>query len=116
MHQRERTPERPYTLADLEQQLGIAAGDSAFAADFFRRHIHGTEPLDYGTLLAHAGLLLRKAAPGAAILTYVPLTFEDGVPTLSTNPLRGDPLYMAGLGNGARIDSIDGLTLRLRPF
>ena len=28
------------------------------------------------------------------------------------NPLRGDPLYMAGLGNGARIDSIDGRAIR----
>ena len=110
-HQRNQTPQRPYTIEDLERQLAIVAGDSAFAAEFFRRHIRGTEPLEYGELLAHAGLLLRPASPDQPVLTYAPLSFEDGEVRLSVNPLRGDPLYEAGLGQGARIVSIDGRTI-----
>ena len=58
--------EKPYTVADLENLLGQVTGDVNFAKNFFQKHITGKELADYKTLLAPAGLLLRKAQAGRA--------------------------------------------------
>ena len=52
----------PYTLADLRTTLAEVSGDAAFAADFFDRYIEGREVVDYSSLLARAGFLLRPRA------------------------------------------------------
>jgi predicted metalloprotease with PDZ domain len=56
---------RGYTGADFERAVSQAAG--ADMADFFARHVRGTEPLPYEEAFAHVGLrLVRTAAPAAA--------------------------------------------------
>ena len=61
----------PYTVDDLERTLGTYTGDPAFAHDFFARYIRGRDVVDYASLLAQAGVLLRPAHPGAAFLGLV---------------------------------------------
>ena len=56
---------KPYTIADVQSQLAAVSGDPAFAADFVKRYIAGTEKIEYAPLLLRAGFVLRrKAGPG----------------------------------------------------
>ncbi len=102
--------EKPYTLDDLQQSLGEASSP-AFAADFFRQHIYGKEPVDFGPLLAQAGLALRKEHPNAVWLGTNKLNFAGEALELSGNTLRGSPLYEAGLDLGDRILRWNGKTI-----
>jgi predicted metalloprotease with PDZ domain len=100
---------KPYTLEDLEQALATATGSKDFAADTFRRHIYGKEPMDYQALLAHAGLLLEKRTGPNRVWTGVQFaTWSDQGMTLTNPTLRDSPLYDAGLDRGDRIVEWDG--------
>ncbi len=57
---------RGYTGADFERTVSQVAG--ADMADFFARHVRGTEPLPYEEAFAHVGLRLVKT-PGDTIQT-----------------------------------------------
>ena len=98
--------EKPYTLADLKATLAKVAGDSAFAQDFFKRYIEGKEVVDYESLLAQAGFLVRKARPGSVWLD-APLRDRNGAITVNASTLMGGPLYRAGIDRGDRIISLD---------
>jgi predicted metalloprotease with PDZ domain len=101
-------PERPYTVADLRRVLGEVTHDTAFANDFFRRYVEGHEAVDYGRLLAPAGFLLRKAAPGKAWMGASALD-EDTTSAIVSGPtLEGSPFYAAGIDRGDRIFAVDG--------
>ena len=100
-------PARPYTRADLVAVLGEVTGDTAFAADFFRRYVEGREVPDYAALAAHAGLLLRPAAPGRAWLGAAFRPGEGGA-EVATYPLRGGALHDAGITAGDVIVSGGG--------
>ncbi len=103
--------DKPYTLDDLQQTLGETT-DNSFAEDFFEHHIRGKEPVDFGPLLAQAGLVLRKEHPDTVWLGASNLNFVgDGV-ELAGNTLRGSPLYEAGLDIGDRILRWDGKALK----
>ena len=52
----------PYTLADARATLAEVSGDKAFAETFFRSYVEGHEVVDYGRLLARAGLRAEAAA------------------------------------------------------
>jgi predicted metalloprotease with PDZ domain len=102
---------RPYTLDDLQSALANATGSAEFAADIFKRHISGKEPLDYAALLAPAGLKLRKANAGKAWLGGEKLTDRDGAIEIAGNTLMGSPLYNAGLERGDEIATCGGQTV-----
>ena len=104
--------DKPYTLEDLEYSLGETVGNQQFAAEVFRRHIYGREPMDYGSLLSQAGLLLRKAHPGEAWLGVRNLNFSGESAEINSNALRDSPLYDAGLDRGDRILKWDGKKLK----
>ena len=100
----------PYTLADARVRLAEISGDSAFADDFFDRYVEGHEVVDYARLLEHAGLVLRKRAPGRAWWGNVRLVFlDDGVSIMAAVPF-GSPLYVAGIERGDLVVSLDGET------
>jgi predicted metalloprotease with PDZ domain len=99
-------PVRGYTLADLERVLARVTGDRAFAADWFRRHVHGRELPDFTRLLAQAGVLVRPANPGAPWVG--PVRDEEGRVLVAGQTLVGSPLYEAGLDRGDRIVSLGG--------
>ena len=99
--------ERPYTQADLERVLGETVGDAGFAADFFRRYIDGTEVMDYRALLANGGYLLRRTNPGNTWLGANVIS-QTGNTIIGVPPVRGSPLYEAGLTAGAVLLEVDG--------
>ena len=105
-------PEVPYTMADLERALAELTGDAAFAADFFDRYIRGRDVPDYEALLAHAGLLLRKANPGRPTLGQAQIRYDGGQAHLVSGTLIGTPLYEAGLDRGDRIIALAGRPVR----
>jgi predicted metalloprotease with PDZ domain len=106
--------DRPYTAQDLEEALAEATGSQSFARDIFERHINGLEPMDYTALLAHAGYVLRPAAPDKAWWGNPPMNFTDRGIEITGPTLRGSPIYAAGLDRGDRIVEADGKSLKTR--
>lgn len=103
---------KPYTLEDLQAALASATGSKEFAEDIFRRHIYGKEPMDYESLLAHAGLLLEKRNAGKAWLGNQAMNFSDSGATITGPTLNDTPLYNAGLDRGDRVLEWDGKAIR----
>ena len=99
--------EIPYTPGDLERILADVAGSREFAASFFARYVRGREVVDYTSLLARAGLLLRDTHEGKATLGRTRLRFEASGVVVASVPLVGSPLRAAGLAEGDRIVAID---------
>lgn len=96
---------RPYTVDDLERTLGEYTGDTAFARDFFRRHVRGSEVVDYAGLLALAGVRLARANPDAAF-SGLRVGRDDAIVPFGTSV--GSPAYAAGIERGDEILSVDG--------
>jgi len=101
-------PEKPYTLADLEETLAEVSGDKAWANQFFRNTINGNQLPDYAPLLAKAGFELRKAKPGEAALAMVTLEYSDAGATLSNGTVVTSGAYEAGLDRTDIIQTLDG--------
>ena len=104
--------DQPYALDDLQRSLAEATGNEAFAADIFRRHIYGKEPIDYETLVPQAGLILRKARPGKAWLGAAKLSYSSDEVKVESNTLRDSPLYRAGIDIGDRIVRWNSKTIK----
>ena len=100
--------ETPYTIDDLKATLATVSGDAAFASDFFARYIEGRETADYATLLARAGFVLRKTAPGRAFAGAFPLRDSQGGARVADYVPPGSPAYAAGLDKEDIIVSIGG--------
>lgn len=100
--------ERPYTIEDLRLTLGEVTGDQAFADDFFARYIQGHEAVDYEALLAHAGILVRKAAADRPTLGQAFFQVRDNRLVVTSSTLIDTPLYEAGIDRGDQIIRLDG--------
>jgi predicted metalloprotease with PDZ domain len=87
----------PYTRDDLRAVLGEVSGDQGFADEFFARYVEGREAVDYGRLLARAGLLLRPTAPGRASAGALVLEGGAGGVRIASGVPFGSPAYQAGL-------------------
>ncbi len=99
-------PEKAYNADDVQKALADAVGDEAFAADFFKRYIHGQEIPDYEALLKNAGLTLELESPDTASLGPVSTDFSKGAAMISSGTIAGTPLYDAGLEKGDAITHI----------
>ncbi|UEG53323.1 PDZ domain-containing protein [Mucilaginibacter daejeonensis] len=115
-------PEKPYTVADLQNVLASYTKDPAFAADFFKRYIYGSEKNDYAALLANFGLLLRKAQPGKAWAGQLGTVAgrgrsgqarsgESGGLTITNSLAMNSPMYKAGLDAGDVIMTVNGTAI-----
>jgi predicted metalloprotease with PDZ domain len=102
---------RPYTMENLRDVLADVSSDLAFAAEFFDRYVHGREVVDYARLLARAGLLLERSAPGRAWIGPVTLEFNDGAGRISSPTVEGTPAYAAGLDRGDELLTLDGVAV-----
>jgi predicted metalloprotease with PDZ domain len=103
---------KPYTLADVRARLAEVSGDKAFADDFVRRYIEGTEQINYAPLLLRAGFLLRKKNGGHATLGPIRLDKKGGNTLRVVSPtLNGSPAYNAGLDLDDELISVAGVTL-----
>lgn len=100
--------ERAYTLTDVRVTLGEAVGDTGYARAVFRRYILGQEAPPYDSLLAHAGLALRRPAAGKAWMGDVQFRAQDTTLTIGSTVLIGSPLYAAGVERGDRLVSLAG--------
>jgi predicted metalloprotease with PDZ domain len=104
---REGYVDRPYTEDEVEQTLADVSGDPAFARDFFARYIDGHDRADYGALLARAGLLVRKRAPGHAWLGDLRLEVDNGV-RVGALVAPAAPVYRTGIERGDVVNAING--------
>jgi predicted metalloprotease with PDZ domain len=109
---------KPYTIPDLQSDLAKVTNNPKFAVEFFNKYIYGIEKCNYEALLAKAGLLLRKSAPGKAWAG--PLSYtrgrgrsgdartagEEGLPVQVS--IIGTPIYKAGLDVDDIILKADG--------
>jgi predicted metalloprotease with PDZ domain len=100
--------EKPYTTADLRDALEQVSGDRAFADEFFRRSIEGSELPDFAPLLEQAGLTIRRAHPEEAYLGMVTVAEQDGALILKSDPEPGSPLHKAAIGMGDKVLSVGG--------
>ncbi len=110
---------KPYTIPDLQADLAQVTKNPKFAAEFFSKYINGLEKNDYETLLAKAGLLLRKIEAGKAWAGSLSIaqnrgrsgaartTTTVGLPILGST-VQGTPVYKAGLDAGDVILKADG--------
>ena len=103
--------ETAFAPRDLVAALAKATGDPKFAADFFAKHIEGSDLPDFAPLLEQAGLKLRPRNAGRASLGRVAWAREGQVVTLRGNTLIDEPLYKAGIENGDEILSIGRFTI-----
>jgi predicted metalloprotease with PDZ domain len=114
---------KPYTIPDLQSDLGKVTKNPKFAADFFNRYIYSTEKNNYEALLAKAGLLLRRAQPGkawAGPLSTTPGRGRAGIArtvgneglAIQSSTIIGTPIYKAGLDAGDVILNVDGKEIK----
>ena len=99
---------KPYTMADVRARLEEVSKDKAFADDFMRRYIEGTEHVDYAPILFRAGFVLRKQNPGKATLGPVRLDKRGNVLRVVSPTLIGSPAYAAGLDLDDELMSVAG--------
>jgi predicted metalloprotease with PDZ domain len=102
---------KPYTMADARARLGEVTGDTAFADDFFRRYVEGTERMDYAALLQHAGFIVRKQNAGKATLGFLRLEPRGDAQHVQAATTVGSPAYVAGLDQDDDLLSIAGVKL-----
>lgn len=99
-------PERPYTVADLRNELGKLIRDPAFANDFFRRYVNGREVPDFATLVSPAGLVF---AEDSVINPSLGASMDNDAKGVFINwASESGSAYAAGLSSGDIVVSFDG--------
>lgn len=100
-------PEQPYTVEGLQSVLASLTTPE-LARSFFSNYVYGHEAIDYASLLARAGLTIKKAQEGKAWMGAVRYAETGNGLTINTNTIRETPLYKAGLDIDDRITALDG--------
>jgi predicted metalloprotease with PDZ domain len=98
---------KPYTMRDLRETLADVSEDKAFADRFFDRFIEGRDVVDYATLLARAGCVLRKRHPGRGWIGYLDLDRDSDGVKIGRLVAPGTPAYAAGLEQDDVISALD---------
>jgi predicted metalloprotease with PDZ domain len=106
--------EKGYTLASLQEALA-AISNSAFAAEFFDKHITGHEVYDYGEALAKMGYELVNGSAGkpfTGLNTEAAPGGRSSMMPAASNQItqatrRNSPAYAAGLDAGDEIVAIN---------
>lgn len=104
-------PARGYTVTDVQAAVTEVTQDSAFARDFFRDYIYGSELPPYASLLARAGFLLRPAASQEAWIGDTRLSAFEGEVVVAGPTTYGSPMYEVGLAAGDRILTLDSTAI-----
>jgi predicted metalloprotease with PDZ domain len=94
---------KPYTMKDARDRLAEIS-DRAFADAFFDKYVEGRDVPDYAKLLAPAGVIVRKRAPGAGWMG----ANVDGAGKIGALVDWGTPAFVAGLEQGDTILTSDG--------
>jgi predicted metalloprotease with PDZ domain len=101
----------PYTVDGLKESLAKVSGDRGFANDFFTRFVEGREVVDYGRLLARAGLVLRKRAAGRAFAGQVQLQAGGSALRVTGQVPWESPLYKAGVAQDDQLVMLGDVAL-----
>ncbi len=104
-------PLKPYRADDLRRVLGRVAGDTAWANAFFARYVAGREVPDYAALAASAGIVVRRARPGAAWIGDTQFRNDGGRLVVESPVRQGTPLYDAGVELGDHLAQFYGLPI-----
>jgi predicted metalloprotease with PDZ domain len=104
-------PEIPYNVAGLEDVLANVT-DKKFAETWFANYIYGHESIDYNTLLAPAGFLLKPTEEGKAWIGSTRSFSEKEGLLLESGTIRGTPLYAAGVDVDDKIIALDNQDVR----
>jgi predicted metalloprotease with PDZ domain len=100
-------PLRPYTVANLRDELGKLTGDAAFARSFFTRYVEGREVPDFATLLEPAGFRL---VTDSVAHPYLGASLDDDTTRVFVNSsVEGGSMFDAGIASGDLIYSVDGM-------
>jgi predicted metalloprotease with PDZ domain len=100
--------EQPYTMPDVEATLAEVSGDKTWANTFFKNYIYGTNLPDFASLLAQAGVSLRKANAGKVTLGITALRFGNEGATIIAGTNVNSAAYKAGLDRTDMLLEIDG--------
>ncbi|MEP0369255.1 MAG: M61 family peptidase [Cyclobacteriaceae bacterium] len=100
--------ERPYYMEDLQQALATVTGDETFAKDFFTNYIYDSQLPDFEELYKQMGIEVALAKAGKIYTGKVKVA-EDG--RVESGLLKGTALYEAGLNQGDRLLSLNGIEL-----
>lgn len=95
-----------YTVRDLQNVLNTYAGVD-FSTNFFNTYIFDSQMPDYKTLLASVGVNFEQTKQDEASLS---VSLNDKF-VISSNPYKGSASYKAGLENGDKIISINGIII-----
>jgi VCBS repeat-containing protein len=107
---------KPYTVSDLQNVLGKLTNPK-YAVDFYTKYIYGVDKNDYAGLLAKAGFIMRKVAPGKVWsgISNTPIRGRSGQAktigtglSIAASTNVGTPLYNAGIDAGDIIIKVDG--------
>ena len=101
-----------YTIEGLKETLAKVSGDRAFTNDFFTKFVEGREVVDYARLLARAGLVVRKRAPGRAFAGQVTLQPAGSAMHVAGLVPWESPLYKAGVAQDDQLVNLGGVELR----
>jgi predicted metalloprotease with PDZ domain len=100
-------PLRPYTVANLRDELGKLTGDAAFANSFFARYVQGRDVPDFATLLEPAGFRL---VVDSVERPYLGASMDNDTTRVFINSsVEGGSMYDAGIASGDRIYAVDGV-------
>jgi predicted metalloprotease with PDZ domain len=100
------TPERPYTVTDLRNELANVSGDSQFANDFFRRYVEGGEVPDFATLFAPAGF---RFSQDSVVKPFFGASMDSVAKGVVINwSSEVGSAYAAGLSDGDVVVAVDG--------
>lgn len=100
--------EASYDVDDIEASLTRVTGDAGFAADFFARHVRGSDAPDYQALLEPFGIDVDLRSADAPWIGALAFRFDGDGATLLATPLEGSALYEAGIDQGDLLVSFGG--------
>lgn len=105
------TVSTPYTIEDVTARLGTLLGDAALADTWVARYVEGRDVMDYGSLLAPAGLRLQKRFAGRASLGLASFDRSGNALSLGAPPPIGSPFEAAKLGEDDGLLALNGQAL-----
>jgi predicted metalloprotease with PDZ domain len=103
--------EIPYHIHDLQLALASVSQDSSWAADWFDRHVYGSELPDYADLLEDYGVELRQSEPDTVAFYGLRLSDRDSALRVTGTVYETNPLYAAGLDRNSTILSLNGIAI-----
>ena len=100
-----------YSIDGLKETLATVSGDRNFANDFFSKFVEGRQLVDYTALLARAGLVMRKRAPGRPFAGQVQLAGGGSALRVTELVQWESALYKAGVAEEDQLVNLDGTAL-----